>query len=197
VATAANAITSVANVQAAPGYNSGWTTAQIEAAIDRVSAFIEAYTGCSFINTTYTAEKYDGDGTRELLLDHYPISSVTSLTDTPTGEAATTVTVATELLIYSQEGRLKLKSDATSVAAFTADDQNISVTYVAGHGAAIANLPADIVAVATQMVVTSLSQNATGVTSEKIGDYSVTYDGKPVSDEAQGVLDIYKRNYLA
>jgi len=195
--TAANAITTTTNIQNAPGYNSSWSTTQLENAIDRVSSFIESYCGCNFVNTTYT-EKYDGDGTREIMLDHSPIVSVSALTDTPTGGTAVTISASTEILIYGAEGIVKLKSIATSETAFNDDEQNIAITYVAGQGAAIANLPPDIVEAATRLVVAFLTASSPGVKSEKIGDYSVTWDGSESSipAEVKVILDLYKRNHV-
>jgi uncharacterized phiE125 gp8 family phage protein len=101
----------------------------IESLLDAYNDMIEDYLGVPCINSTYTAEKYDGDGTDTLFLKRYPIVSVTSLTL----DAA--VMAAADYLIYADKGFIRYDN-----GIFTKDYQNISITYVAGHGAARTNV---------------------------------------------------------
>lgn len=99
--------------------------------IDEYSDEMEQYLGVTMINSTYT-ESYDGDGSNTLFLKHYPIASVTSLT-----VDSVALTENTDFFVYGEEGYIKLDDDT-----FDADDpQNVDIVYVAGHGAARANIP--------------------------------------------------------
>ena len=101
----------------------------LESALDAYNKMIEDYLCVPMINLTYTAEKYDGDGTDTLFLKHYPIVSVTTLT------LDGTAIVAADYLIYSTEGFIRYDD-----GIFTKDYQNISITYSAGHGATRADV---------------------------------------------------------
>ncbi|MHB1334517.1 MAG: head-tail connector protein [Candidatus Humimicrobiaceae bacterium] len=102
----------------------------LESLLDTYNKIIEDYLGVTMINTTYTAEKYDGDGTDVLYLDRYPIVSVTTLI-----VDEVTITSA-DYLLYASGGKIRLTG-----SIFTKDYQNISITYSAGHGAARVNMP--------------------------------------------------------
>lgn len=99
----------------------------LESLLDSFNDVIEDYLGVTCINTTYS-EKYDGDGTDTLFLKHYPIVSVSSLS--VDDEASS------DYHIYKEEGFIRLASDV-----FTKDSQNVSISYVAGHGADRATVP--------------------------------------------------------
>ncbi len=102
----------------------------LEALLDTYNKIIEDYLGVPMINTAYTAEKYDGDGTDILYLERYPIISVTTL-------IVDDVTITSAYyFLYSNMGKIKLDG-----SIFTKDYQNISITYSAGHGAARSNIP--------------------------------------------------------
>ena len=97
--------------------------------LDSLNDVIEDYLGVTCINTEYT-EVYDGDGTNTLFLKHYPIVSVSSLSvDDGTVSSS-------DYYIYSDEGFIRLDSDV-----FTKDNQNVAITYKAGHGATRAAVP--------------------------------------------------------
>ena len=101
--------------------------------LDAYNGKIENYLGVTMINSTYTTEKYDGNDTDSLFLKHYPIVSVSELI---IGDD--TLTTATDFVIYD-EGYLKIDSDDYSI--FTKDVQNISITYIAGWGTLISDVP--------------------------------------------------------
>ena len=101
--------------------------------LDAYNGKIENYLGVTMINTTYT-ESYDGDGTDCLFLKHYPIISVTSLS---IDDTALSVVVDDDFYIYGEKGYIKLDSDTFT----TTDYKNVDIVYIAGHGAARANVP--------------------------------------------------------
>jgi uncharacterized phiE125 gp8 family phage protein len=98
--------------------------------LDSYNTEIEEYLGVTLINSTYT-ESYDGDDTNVLFLKHYPIASVTTLTIDSTAK-----TENTDFFVYKAEGYIKLDDDTFS----STDLQNVDIVYVAGHGAARANV---------------------------------------------------------
>ncbi|GAG16820.1 unnamed protein product, partial [marine sediment metagenome] len=102
--------------------------------LDAYNGKIENFIGVTMINTSYT-ESYDGDDTDWIFLDHYPIISVTSLSIDGT---ALSIVTDEDFYIYADTGEIKL-DDTT----FTSTDyRNVDFVYVAGHGAARANVPA-------------------------------------------------------
>jgi len=101
----------------------------LESLLDSFNDVIEDYLGVTCINTEYT-ETYDGDGTDTLFLKHYPIASVSSL-------SVDDETVSSDdYSIYKEEGFIRLDS-----SIFTKDNQNVSITYTAGHGATRVAVP--------------------------------------------------------
>lgn len=86
-----------------------------------------------FINTEYT-ETRDGNGAASLVLDHSPITA--DITSIVISETAVT---SSYIKTYKKDGRVVLTS-----GVFTEGTQNIVITYTAGYGADIANLPADL-----------------------------------------------------
>ena len=102
---------------------------------DGVARAINDFLGVTMINSIYT-EIYDGYDDfgkslgNTLFVDHYPIVSITSLADDDVAIASTAY------YLYLAEGKIILKNDV-----FTADYQTIDIVYVAGFGAAAANVP--------------------------------------------------------
>lgn len=90
--------------------------------LDSLNDIIEDYLGVVCITDTYT-EKYDGDGTASLYLDHAPIVAVSSLTIDDEAVASG------DYSVYEDEGKITLDSDI-----FTKDNQNVEITYTAGYG---------------------------------------------------------------
>jgi uncharacterized phiE125 gp8 family phage protein len=99
--------------------------------LDSYNAEMELYLGVTMINSTYT-ESYDGNGSNCLFLEHYPIVTVTSLSLDDTA-----LVENTDFYTYGTKGYIKLDNDT-----FTADLKNVDIVYVAGHGAARANVSA-------------------------------------------------------
>lgn len=96
--------------------------------LDSYNDEMELYLGVTMINSTYT-EYYDGDGRDSLFLKHNPIISVTSLTLDGTALVENTD-------FYIRDScYIKLEDDV-----FTEDLNNVVIVYVAGHGAARANV---------------------------------------------------------
>lgn len=95
--------------------------------LDAYNGKIENYLGVTMINTVYASEKYDGEGTDYLFLDHYPIISVTALSIDGT---ALSVVEGTDFHTYNTEGYIRLDSSIFT----TTDLHNVVITYSAGWG---------------------------------------------------------------
>jgi len=125
--------------------------------LDSYNAEMELYLGVTMMNSTYT-ESYDGNGTNSLFLKHYPIISITSLTLDDTA-----LTEDTDFYNYGPEGFIKLDSDI-----FTKDFKNVDIVYVAGHGAARANI--------SNVLKNTLKTWVARVFQAEIVDFSQRYD---------------------
>ena len=75
-------------------------------------------------------ETYDGDGTNSLLLDNYPVASVTSVTITDDDDVATVI-LGAEFRIDSKTAEIQFKPSSTAdYTAFPVGFRNVSVVYV-------------------------------------------------------------------
>lgn len=147
--------------------------ALIASLITAASAAIETYCGREFTSTVRT-EDYDGDGDKYLLLRAWPLTSVTSITITE-DDGTTYSIAAADLTLNEEVGEIRVKSVLTTsdFAYFPSGYQNISVVYTGGY----ATIPADIQQACVHLIETMLAANqqAGDVTSEKLGDYAVTF----------------------
>lgn len=108
------------------------TLAQVQTWITEVTDKISEETGKKYASTTATSEKHDGDGTPFVLLDHYPVLTITSLV-----VDGITLTASTDYWIYDYgAGQLELKTPAIPRAEeSTSGHENIVVTYTYGFSA--------------------------------------------------------------
>lgn len=107
--------------------------ALLEILINAASERIERYCGRHFEKATYT-EKYRGNGRQKLLLEQYPIISVTSVT------VHGGLLDAAEYEIIAQEGALYREAlwpwsgyTVGLVGELAGSKRNIEVTYAAGY----------------------------------------------------------------
>lgn len=89
----------------------------------------------NFLKTTYTDEKYDGDGSAVLVVRQWPIISVDSLV---TEEDGTALTENTDFFVYGDEGVIRLRNYRMPISL-----QQVVITYDAGYDG-IDNLPAEL-----------------------------------------------------
>jgi len=102
--------------------------------IDDIITRIEAYIQNVYCQRKFEAqdltEYYDGDGTDTLLLDNYPIVSITSIHDDPDREYNSDDLIdSDDIIIYPGKGIIVL--DGTT---FDKSKKNIKVVYRAGYG---------------------------------------------------------------
>ncbi len=115
-----------------------------------VTYWMERYTGRKLKSRSLT-EYYDGKGRDTLFVQNYPITSTTSeiaiYDDVDRAFGAETKLPASEIVIYSEEGRIRLDGDA-----FDDGIQNVKVVYTAGYGAGSALVPHDLVGAAFEFI---------------------------------------------
>ena len=145
MAVAANSLITLAQFKAYAGIASTDTTrdAVIEPVIDGVSAMFCRILGRELAKTTYTDAYLDGSGEQDLLLPHYPVVSISALTE---GDVALTEGIDEDYLLYAGEGRLHKPA-----ARWVEYPKNVKLTYVAGYvvqgatpGVGETALPADL-----------------------------------------------------
>lgn len=111
------------------------TAGTITQAIEGLSVLFESLTDRVFSSTAYT-EYHDGDGTAEIIVENYPMISVTSLhIDGAREFGATTLVAAADYSVYLSDGLINLHGYVTVRGSKT-----IKLIYVAGY----ATIPADI-----------------------------------------------------
>ncbi len=145
-------------------------------------AEVESRTGKKFTEVTVTNKLYDGPGDDTLILDEYPITSITKIEylqqQTPTEVWVELSSVYYRL--YADKGYVRLVQDLsglTDINEFEEGVQNIRVTYKYGYS----TIPS-IVELLASLLVAELYMKSTdgGISSEKIGDYSISYGGSDV-----------------
>lgn len=175
--------------------------------IEWASGQIDNYTCTVFgQEVEVTGEKHDIETTNQdnILLDNGPVIEVTELKDD--GE----VVDEDDYLLYAEEAVVALKTDTTFGALydtpyFTKGRQKVSVSYKWGY----ADVPEDIQYVCSllvaQLALAKLKDTIREqeVESEKIGEYSVSYQKdyytieKKINDQVKeakmSILDNYKR----
>lgn len=167
---------------------------QVDEWISAMETYIEQATGRVFIaDSTASARLYDGDGSRELLID-----DCVDVTEIKIGDAdaiAKADFADNGIYVYPANGTPKNKIVLTALR-FTIGNQNISVTGKWGYSAQV---PADIMHACTSLVagIINFAWESEGeVQSMTIGRYSVSYKTGQQSEDFNRVpetLKTYKR----
>ncbi len=144
-------------------------------------ARLEELVGKKYSEQTVTNEYHDGNDSDELLLDHYPITSITSIQFTEDNGLTWATLSATAYTFYPDEGRVMFYPDPNGdtdidVLNFSEGVRNWRVTYKYGE----TSVPALVEFLASLLVAQIYNINTSGVSgtvsSERIGDYAVSYD---------------------
>ena len=173
----------------APGPSNFDSTAyRYQLLIDAISDEIEKYCNRRFNEAAYT-EYQSGEGTRYLLLDQYPILSLTSATITyPTTTNETDVDTD-NIVIDRDRGQLYY------LYGWEKGFNNVKVIYSAGYE----TIPDDLALIAMKMVSDAYDNStvaATTMQEEKIGDYSYkrSANGIKFTDDNKIILNRYVRH---
>ena len=173
VAAAADySLITVARAQVLPGL-ADLTDAVLEPLIKAASRMLIRWCHRDFRALERT-ETYDGDGTRGLLLNVFPISSIDEdeAVIVSCGDTVTDTYDDSYFAFDPNVGELRFKP--TMSGWFTKGFQNIAVKYTAGW--TLADMPEDVqeaVAQAVDLLYTQRTSDGS-MKSEKLGDYSYT-----------------------
>lgn len=174
-------------------------TALAELLIGIASQQIESITNRKLIAQDYTLQKYTVVNTSHYLyLRNYPINSISKLAeyDSQADTELYSYTENTDYLIYADEGYVYFWS------RMPLGHHHVRVSYNAGW--AIASIPYDLKLACAQLAgLYYTTKMKSGVLSESIGDYSITFDknnmgtaGLPIPPEVYNTILKYKRDII-
>lgn len=156
---------------------------------DMIDTFINNETETQFGSQTPTSIYASGECSKMLTIPTmHIITEVKSLNDD--GSDDTVLVSGTDYLEYPQAGvdryALRRLNDVWDEGI-----ENYKITGNYGYN----DIPADIVHVATEIAVNILTADTNNYKSERVGDWSVTYNSvaKELSVESQNILANYRR----
>ncbi len=156
--------------------------------INRASWYLNTMTGRLLLSRTLT-EHYDGDGTDMLIVNQYPVTTITSINiDSGRDYAAGTVVDSGDYMKYGDSGMI-----AFDGVTLTPGRQSIKIVYVAGYIV----IPHDIEMACLQILAIDHmreDKNAFGISSrtDELGG-SITFTQEDVL--VNNVIAKYKRKY--
>jgi len=169
-----------------------WFYTQVDEWIGQIEAYIDKATGRNFIADTVASQKvYDGDGTREILIDDCIDVTELKIED---GDALVEG-YEDDYVVYPANNLPKTKLKLTA-GYFNRGNQNVFVKGKWGYSSAV---PDDIKFAATVLVAGIINYSMEGegeVKSMSIGSYAVTYkDEKQWQDfdRMTEILNSYKK----
>ena len=164
--------------------------ADLNLLIDAASEYIEQFCDRAFYTTTYTSEKYDGNGEDDFWPHNYPVTAISSL--------AISGSTVTESADYSGSGYFLYDRPQNAPSrihydgGFSEGHQNVVISYTAGY----ATIPSDLAQACRDLVIWKFKQRKEpGIKSEHIGNYSYTR-GDLEAAGVMTVLQIYKRKWV-
>jgi|GEM_PF-1428286 len=152
----------------------------IQKILTRTSTWIQKYCNRVFIAADYT-EYYDGDGTKELLVNQYPINSIASMYDDYDRVFGSDTAITVADLVYYPEGRIVYPYNS-----FMRGQKNIKITYNAGY----ATIPADLEQACIKMVA---SEYLVGQGALNTVEGATVDKPQRLKDEAMEVVNFYRR----
>lgn len=157
--------------------------------------FIEKYTGRRITQTIYTgatAEKLDGNGTKDLFLKNYPVSAISLVEFNATG--------ANEDQWETVDQKNYFYDSDTGILSFTYSTTkghgNYRVSYTGGYSPVPSDLKTACIFLAGEAFKRGGSM---GIKSESLGDHSIVFDASLMSQEGsvvKSVLNRYRRMIL-
>jgi len=185
----ANALTTLVATKVWVAIASGVTTfdALIEIYIDAVCAQFNNYTKRLLKSRTLT-EYYEGNGTPDLYVRQYPITSITSIhIDNDRAYGAATLIDPTKYVLYD-DGKIHLDQNTFSAAA-----KANKIVYVAGH----TTIPNDLVMAVQDQIKWMLrkhqsNQEGIRVETQIGGSTTLTEEGEILTSSLE-ILKRYKR----
>lgn len=195
-----NGLTTVARIKVFLGITVAAHDTILEQLINMVSDFVSGYCNRVFQSAVYTNEIYDGTGSPDLVLNKAPVSTTATFTLEERSSKSNWTTIDSEIyyidfvtgIVHSNGGR------------FSQLPQRYRVTYTAGWafdnftpGATLESLNLGDLEYACWKLVDKAFINrkgSTGIQSESIGDYQVTFRVSAMTDpEIKEILRKYIR----
>lgn len=167
---------------------------QINKWIEAVSTWIDNYTGTTFESSSDTYRLYDGDGTRESLVDEFTAISKVEILDME-GDVDTTLDNTSYWHIYPAnkdfKNRIRINPSNAPIAIFPVGHQNVKVYATFGHSATVPEaIRLAATMLVTQIIRDSQTQDTGKIDSESLGEYSVAFsDINRIADRV-GVKDL-------
>lgn len=194
------ALVTLADTKTFLGIGNSTKDAVLEMLINVSTDYIQTQTGGFFKNTEYTAEEYDGTGTDQLTLKHFPVTAFTKLevnnatdnteswseisesdywVDTDTG----IITKTTGFRDFDEGNE---DDEALSQTVFYKGKNRYRATYTAGY----TTIPYDIQFACMSIVGQMFSSQAgQAIKSESLGDHSITYqDALSVKGDGKSII---------
>ena len=154
--------------------------------INMATDFIEEYCNRRFKMTTYTDDKYDGTGEKNLLLKNYPVDTLTAIAENTQSDGN-----GSWVILDSDNYNVEVKTGIIEKkCSFNRGFQNYQIDYKAGFD----DIPYDIQFACMSFVENLFRQrNAQGLESESLGDHRVVFlKAFQENDQYKKVLDKYK-----
>lgn len=133
-------------------------------------SYVEEHLHRKVESASYT-EYQDGDGSRELILNHHPITTLTSVTliDWVDSSGNEIITLTDLLTTKWDRGIIAFKPGFAGY--FPRSIQNIEAVYVGGYLV----VPAALIEATVQTMIWLISSGdqSEGITKEKLGDYEI------------------------
>ena len=176
-------------------------SSQIEEWIGAAEDYIDNYTKTEFEEEVGVSSKiYDGDGSRELLIDDLITFTKVEILDED-GNIDYTIDSSDEYYLYpaneTPKTRIKINPYNAPISWFPGGSQNIKVYGAFGYSSSV---PEAIRLAATKLVAEIIQDSNFSVgkeiKSEKLGEYSMSYQDMSDMSEKLGInkiLDQYKK----
>jgi len=159
--------------------------------INTASEFCNVETHRLLKSRTLT-EYYSGDGSNTLLVDQYPITTLTSVYDDPArAYGADTLIDSGDLVIMPEGLACKIIYDG---GVFISGVKNLKVTYIAGYITIPYNLQQACLELIAYFFKNS-DENRFGVVSRTVGDGSLTVETTDIPKSALRTLREYKKKW--
>lgn len=173
----------------------------LERQINSVSSMVSKYCNRNFIADTYT-EYYKGSGRQKLVLNQYPINSITSVkVDSAALTAGTDYVTADSTyldqgIIFKNNGWTWYGYLTGLVGELTAPIDNIEVVYSAGYTLSPMTLPYDLEDSAISIVADiygTQNEGTIGLKQLTQGKLTYVWDNNSLSQQYSSILDAYKK----
>lgn len=156
--------------------------------ISKASGVVEIFCNRAFSSTIYE-ELYSGDGSAELMLDNYPIISITALSTDIDKEAKTYSDPldAVYMILNKKAGIIKLYD-----TVFGNYDLNIYIKYTAGY----ASIPEDIKLVVLDLIAKKYydsEEKRFGMESKSLIGQNVTFSIQDLTENNRKILQRWQK----